>query len=79
MHPVLPPRSRSSEGRAFAPLRSGAVPLAASTVYYAYAFMVGQTMQLEFSTTAFAFDVRGLPIKNGDATRTLIGMVSFGG
>lgn len=47
----------------------------ASTLYYIYAFMSGGTMTLEFSTTVYATDANsGIVIKNGDVTRTLVGM-----
>jgi hypothetical protein len=51
---------------------SGLTP---STLYYIYAYMNSGTMTLESSTTASAVDsTTGVRIKNGDATRTLVGM-----
>lgn len=50
--------------------------LVANTVYYVYAYMNSSTMTLEASTTAYATDsTYGHKIKNGDATRTLVGMI----
>lgn len=53
--------------------------LAASTLYYVYAAIVTGTMILDFSTTTHARDTTGgnvgVEIKNGDNTRTLVGMV----
>lgn len=47
-------------------------------VYYIYAFMSGGTMTLEASFTAYTIDATtGMPIKTGDATRTLVGMASI--
>lgn len=52
-----------------------ATGLTAGTLYYIYAFMNSGTMTLEASTTAYAIDTStGMPIKTGDATRTLVGM-----
>lgn len=49
--------------------------LAVGTTYYIYAFMAGSTMTLEASATGWSVDVNtGMPIKSGDATRTLVGM-----
>lgn len=46
-----------------------------NTTYNIYAYMVGATMTLEYSTTAHATDsATGVEIKSGDATRTLVGM-----
>lgn len=54
--------------------------LANSTLYYAYVFMSGATMTGEFSTTAYATDTTtGVTVKNGDSTRTLVGMVYTSG
>jgi hypothetical protein len=51
---------------------SGLTP---STLYYIYAYMNSGTMTLEASTTVYATDsTTGVQIKNGDATRTLVGM-----
>jgi len=49
--------------------------LAASTVYYVYAFMSSGTMTLELSTTGHATGTNGIEQKTGDATRTLVGMI----
>lgn len=49
--------------------------LAASTLYYVYAYMVGTTMTLEVVTTGHSTNTDGVEIKTGDATRTLVGMV----
>lgn len=50
--------------------------LTASTLYYIYAYLSSGTMTLEASATAYATDsTYGHPIKSGDATRTLVGMV----
>lgn len=47
----------------------------ATTLYYIYAYMVGAVMTLEYSTTAYVTDTAtGMPIKNGDVTRTLVGL-----
>jgi hypothetical protein len=49
--------------------------LSADTTYYIYAYMSGGTMTLEASTTARATDsTYGHQIKNGDPTRTLVGL-----
>ncbi len=48
---------------------------AAQTRYFVYAYMSGNTMTLEASTTGYASDAAtGLPVKSGDASRTLVGM-----
>lgn len=49
--------------------------LAASTLYYVYAFMNSGTMTLEVVTTTHATATNGVEIKSGDSTRTLVGMV----
>lgn len=49
--------------------------LAASTVYYVYAYMNSGVMTLELSTTTYAVGTTGIVQKNGDATRTLVGMI----
>lgn len=50
--------------------------LSNSTLYYAYAYMNSGTMTLEASATAPAVDsTYGHKIKNGDATRSLVGAV----
>ncbi|ANM09628.1 MULTISPECIES: hypothetical protein [unclassified Rhizobium] len=59
-----------SAGVTLAP--SGLTP---ATLYYIYAYMNSGTMTLEASATASAVDsTTGIRIKNGDATRTLVGM-----
>lgn len=50
--------------------------LSNSTTYFVYAYDNAGTLTLEASTTAWALDTdTGLPIKSGDATRLLVGMV----
>jgi hypothetical protein len=50
--------------------------LTAGTLYYIYAYMVGDAMTLEASTTGHSIDATtGVEIKSGDSTRTLVGMV----
>jgi len=53
--------------------------LAASTVYYVYAFMNGTVMTADYSTTTHATSLTagnvGTEIKSGDNTRTLLGMI----
>jgi hypothetical protein len=49
--------------------------LAATTLYYVYAFMNSGVMTLEASTTTHVAASNGVQIKSGDATRTLVGMV----
>lgn len=64
---------------AFREIPSGGVTLAATgatvgTTYNIYAFWTGSAIALEFSATARATDATyGHQIKNGDATRTLVG------
>lgn len=64
---------------------SGGVSLAASglsnnTLYYIYAYDNSGTLTLEASTTGYAIDSStGLPLKTGDATRTLVGMAKTDG
>lgn len=57
--------------------------LAASTLYYVYAFINSATVTADFSTTAHATSATagnvGTEIKSGDDTRTLIGMVRTNG
>lgn len=54
--------------------------LAATTLYYIYAFMSSGTMTLEASTTAYATQAgTGIAIKSGDATRTLVGLARTDG
>lgn len=53
--------------------------LTAATLYYIYAYMSAGVMTLEASATTHATDTTtGVEIKNGDATRTLVGMVYMG-
>lgn len=47
--------------------------LAASTVYYVYAYMNGTTMTLELSTTGHTA-ANGIETKTGDTSRSLVGM-----
>ncbi|WP_454703464.1 hypothetical protein [Achromobacter pestifer] len=49
--------------------------LAASRLYYVYAFMNGSNMTLELSTTGHSAHDSGVEIKTGDVTRSLVGMV----
>jgi len=50
--------------------------LAASTVYYVYAYWTGTAIALEASITGHVTDPpTGVEIKAGDATRTLVGML----
>jgi hypothetical protein len=49
--------------------------LAASTLYYVYAYMSSGTMTLEAVTTTHVTGTNGVEQKSGDATRTLVGMV----
>lgn len=52
-----------------------AAGLTASTLYYIYAWMNGANMALEASTTGHSTDpTTGAEIKNGDNSRTLVGM-----
>lgn len=54
--------------------------LIAATTYYVYAYMSSGTMTLEASTTAPATDsTYGHAIKNGDATRSLVGQARTNG
>lgn len=57
---------------------TGGSNLAASTLYYIYAFMNSGTMTADFSTTSYATSTtsgnEGVIVKSGDDTRTLIGM-----
>jgi hypothetical protein len=51
-----------------------------NTSYYVYAYWTGAAIALELSATAYAIDTTyGYAIKNGDATRTLVGQVRIGG
>jgi hypothetical protein len=50
--------------------------LAASTLYYVYAFMNAGVMTLEAVTTTHTTNAAtGVEVKSGDATRTLVGMM----
>jgi hypothetical protein len=54
--------------------------LAASTVYYIYAYISSGTMTLEASATGHSVDsITGVEIKTGDSTRTLVGMARTDG
>jgi hypothetical protein len=57
--------------------------LAANTLYYVYAFNNAGTITADFSTTSHATDSTagniGIEVKNGDGTRTLVGMVFTNG
>lgn len=50
--------------------------LSANTTYYAYAYWTGSAIDLEYSTTGYTLDVNGtgVMVKNGDTSRTLVGM-----
>ncbi|WP_144409781.1 hypothetical protein [Cupriavidus basilensis] len=49
--------------------------LAASTLYYVYAYMNAGAMALELSATGHTTGSTGIEQKTGDATRTLVGMI----
>lgn len=49
--------------------------LAASTLYYIYAYDNAGTITLEASATAYAAHASGLRAKSGDNTRTLVGLI----
>tara|TARA_A100001391_G_scaffold176590_2_gene139887 strand:- start:5385 stop:6650 length:1266 start_codon:yes stop_codon:yes gene_type:complete len=49
--------------------------LAASTLYYVYAFMNSGVMTLEVVATGHSTATNGVEVKTGDSTRTLVGMV----
>jgi hypothetical protein len=54
--------------------------LSSSTVYYCYAYVSSGAIALEFSATGPAIGTGlGYPIKTGDATRTLVGIVRTNG
>lgn len=53
--------------------------LAASTLYYVYAYMNADEMALELSTTGHSTHTNGVEIKTGDNTRTLVGMIRTNG
>lgn len=47
----------------------------ANTTYYVYASWSGSVIALEFSATSFVIDsATGMPVKNGDATKTFVGL-----
>ncbi|HMF26176.1 MAG TPA: hypothetical protein VKG24_29210 [Pseudolabrys sp.] len=51
--------------------------VAATTLYYIYAYWTGSAIAMEAVTTAYATQTgTGIRIKSGDATRTLVGMWS---
>jgi len=53
--------------------------LAANTKHYVYAFDSAGTLTLEVVTTAYAIDsATGIKVKNGDDTRTLVGLAVTG-
>jgi len=62
---------------------TGASNLAASTLYYVYAFSNAGTVTADFSTTSHATSTTagnvGVEIKSADNTRTLIGMIRTNG
>jgi hypothetical protein len=64
-------RAIAAPGPTLAP--TGLTP---DTVYYVYAAWSGSAVTIEASTTAPATGTNGQQIKTGDATRTLVGMVS---
>ncbi|TSP11431.1 hypothetical protein [Cupriavidus campinensis] len=49
--------------------------LAASTLYYVYAYMNAGVMTLELSTTGRTTAANGVEVKVGDSTRTFVGLV----
>lgn len=49
--------------------------LAASTLYYVYAYMNAGSIALELSATGHTTGTTGIEQKTGDATRTLVGMI----
>lgn len=63
------PRTVPNAGVTFA-----SAGLAASTTYFVYAWMDGEVMKLEASTTVRAQHTDGVWIKTGDPTRTLVGI-----
>lgn len=50
--------------------------LTASTLYYVYAMMNNNVMELRLSTATHATDTNGIETKSGDTTMTLVGMAS---
>lgn len=56
-------------------ITAGTGGLAASTLYYAYAQMVGGAMVLNLSTTSHVTGANGIEVKSGDPTQTLVGMI----
>lgn len=54
--------------------------LAASTLYYLYAKVTAGALAIDTpSTTGYTLGSNGIPVKSGDATRTLVGMVQTNG
>lgn len=54
--------------------------LSASTLYYIYAKVTAGALAIDTpSTTGYTLGSNGIPVKSGDATRTLVGMVSTNG
>lgn len=54
--------------------------VSANSTYYIYAYYSAPNIVLEFSGTVYALDTTtGLPIKNGDSTRSLVGMARTNG
>lgn len=54
--------------------------LAASTLYYIYAKVTAGVLAIDTpSTTGYTLGSNGIPVKSGDATRTLVGMVQTNG
>lgn len=59
---------------------AGGAAMSVSTLYYAYVYMSAPgVMAAEWSTTIFTLDLRGNPVKNGDGSRTLVGMAYTNG
>lgn len=56
-----------------------ATGLAASTLYYVYAYENAGAIALEGSTAAYAVHTDGVRVKAGDPSRTLVGMVMMDG
>ena len=54
--------------------------LAANTLYYVYAKIAAGTLATDTpSTTGYTIGANGMPVKSGDVTRTLVGMVFTNG
>lgn len=50
--------------------------MAANTTYFIYAYWTGAALALEFSATTYATDAAtGVKVKNGDPSRTLVGII----